>query len=335
LLEACPYGLEKFTKVPLLHGVQLNSITVDIEDYFQTEAMAGAIAREQWDFMPTRIEKNTQRIFELFGAHGVRGTFFFLGWVAERFPALVRQAVRLGHEVGCHSYWHRLVYKLSPAEFREDTRRAKQVLEDVAGTPVFGYRAPSFSLVKGTEWAHEILGELGFIYDSSVCPIKHDLYGNANAPRTSHRIGGGLLELPVATLAIAGRHFPVGGGGYLRLLPYAYTRWGLTRLNKEENLRAIVYLHPWEIDPEQPRIQASLRSRFRQYAGLSTTSQKLQRLLNDFRFAPIVEVFSEEFASQAPGRLSVAEALSAQINAHGTGLGSRSARNTMTITQQV
>ena len=283
--------------MPQVTGVPLNSITVDVEDYFHTEAMGASIAHEQWHCMPTRIERNTQRIFELFAGHGVRGTFFFLGWVAERFPGLVRQAVQLGHEIGCHSYWHRLVYRLSSTEFREDTRQAKQALEDIAGTNVFGYRAPSFSIVKGTEWAHEILSELGFLYDSSVCPVKHDVYSNADAPRTPHRVArGSLLELPVATVAIGGHNLPVGGGGYLRILPYAYTRWGLSQLNGQEGLRAIVYIHPWEIDPEQPRLRASLRSRFRQYTNLSTTLQKLERLLKDFRFAPIVETFSAELA---------------------------------------
>lgn len=278
----------------------LNSITVDVEDYFHTEAMAASVPREQWDRMPTRIERNTERIFELFAAHGVRGTFFFLGWVAERFPALVRQAVRLGHEIGCHSYWHRLIYRLSSAEFREDTKRAKQVLEDVSGTRVVGYRAPSFSLVKGTEAAEGTLCELGFLYDSSVCPVRHDLYGNPDAPRTPHRIAsGGFLEIPVATISIGGRNFPVGGGGYLRILPYAFTRWGLSHLNRQEGLRAVVYIHPWEIDPQQPRIPASARSRFRQYTGLSTTFTKLGRLLNDFRFAPIAESFSAELADNS------------------------------------
>ena len=273
----------------------LNSITVDVEDYFHTEAMAAVVARDQWEGMPSRIERNTEQILELFAAHGVRGTFFFLGWVAEHFPRLVRQAVRLGHEVGCHSYWHRLIYRLSPAAFREDTRRAKHTIEDIAGTNVLGYRAPSFSLVKGTEWAHEILGELGFVYDSSVYPVKHDLYSNPDAPRKPHWIAGeGLLELPVATISVAGQNFPVGGGGYLRILPYAVTRWALSRLNEQEGFRAIVYFHPWEIDPEQPRIRASRSSRFRQYTGLSTTQQKLDRLLRDFRFGPIVEAFSAE-----------------------------------------
>jgi len=290
----------------------LNSITVDVEDYFQTEAMAASVPRCDWDRMPSRIERNTEQLFELFASHGVRGTFFFLGWVAKRFPSLVRQAARWGHELGCHSYWHRLVYRLSPEEFREDTRKAKGAVEDAAGVRVDGYRAPSFSLVKGTEWAQEILGELGFLYDSSVCPVNHDLYGNPDAPRIPHRIAAGaLLEFPVATLSVGGHNFPVGGGGYLRLLPYAYTRWGLSLLNQEECSRAIVYLHPWEIDPEQPRLPASLRSRFRQYTGLGTTAEKLKRLLKDFRFAPIAESFSLELAStsSAPRETHLGERL--------------------------
>ena len=276
----------------------LNSITVDVEDYFQTEAMAASVSREQWDSMPSRIEKNTERIFELLASHNVRGTFFFLGWIAERFPKLVRQAVILGHEIGCHSYWHRLVYQLSPAEFREDTRRAKRLLEDISGMHVAGYRAPSFSLVKGTEWTGEILGELGFLYDSSIHPVKHDFYSNAGAPRTPHQISsGGLWEFPVATVAFGGQNLPVGGGGYLRLFPYAYMRWGISRLNRRESARAVVYIHPWEVDPEQPRLTASLRSRFRQYTGLTTTASKLKRLLTEFRFAPVIESFSAELAS--------------------------------------
>jgi polysaccharide deacetylase family protein (PEP-CTERM system associated) len=279
-------------------GATLNSITVDVEDYFQTEAMASAIPKEQWDRMPSRVVQNTERVFELLASRGVRGTFFFLGWVAERFPELVRQAARLGHELGCHSYWHRLVYRLNPEEFREDTKRAKNAIEDAAGTAVLGYRAPTFSMVKDTEWAQEILVGLGFRYDSSVCPVHHDLYSNPNAPRVPHRIAGGALEeFPVATIAIAGRNFPVGGGGYLRILPYAYTRLGLLHLNGTEHFRAILYVHPWEVDPEQPRIATHLRSRLRQYTGLSTTAGKLQRLLGDFRFAPIAESFAAEVAS--------------------------------------
>jgi len=276
----------------------LNAITVDVEDYFQTEAMAASVARDDWDRMPLRIERNTEQVFELLATHGVRGTFFFLGWVAKRFPALVRQAARLGHELGCHSYWHRLVYRLSPDEFREDTKRAKAAVEDSSGTRVLGYRAPSFSLVKETEWAAEILAQLGFRYDSSVYPIHHDLYSNPRAPRTPHRIASGALwEFPLATVSVAGHHLPVGGGGYLRMLPYGYLRWGLSRLNSREGIPAVVYLHPWEIDTQQPRLPAGARSRFRQYSGLSTTKNKLRRLLEKFRFAPIAETFSRELAS--------------------------------------
>jgi polysaccharide deacetylase family protein (PEP-CTERM system associated) len=276
----------------------LNSITVDVEDYFQTEAMASTIPKEQWDRMPSRVVQNTERIFELLASYGVRGTFFFLGWVAERFPDLVRQAMRLGHELGCHSYWHRLVYRLNPEEFSEDTKRAKGAVEDAAGIPVLGYRAPSFSMIKDTEWAQEILAGLGFTYDSSVCPVNHDLYNNPNAPRAPHRIAGGALEeFPVATISIGGRNFPVGGGGYLRMLPYAYTRLGLLHLNNKEHFRAILYVHPWEVDPEQPRIATRLRSRLRQYTGLKTTAGKMERLLSDFRFAPIAESFAVEIAN--------------------------------------
>jgi len=279
-------------------GTMLNSITVDVEDYFQTEAMASTIPREQWEHMPSRVVQNTERVFELLASRGIRGTFFFLGWVAERFPDLICQAARLGHELGCHSYWHRLVYRLNPEEFREDTKRAKGVVEDAAGIPVLGYRAPSFSMIKDTEWAQEILAELGFTYDSSICPINHDLYNNPTAPRVPHRIAGGALaEFPVATISIGGRNFPVGGGGYLRILPYSITRLGLLHLNCREHFRAILYVHSWEIDPEQPRIAAPLRSRLRQYSGLKSTANKLRRLLGDFCFAPISESFSAELAN--------------------------------------
>lgn len=279
-------------------GTPTNCITVDVEDYFHTEAMAGTVRQDQWDQYPSRVEHNTRRLFELFQAHGVRATFFFLGWVAEKFPGLVREAVQLGHEIACHSYWHRLVYRLTAEQFREDTERAKSAIEEAAGRRVLGYRAPCFSMVSGTEWAIDILGDLGFCYDSSVFPIKHDLYSNDSALRIPHLIAGGrLIEFPVATLAVAGHNFPVGGGGYFRILPYAYARWGLRRLNGTENLRAVMYIHPWELDPEQPHLAAPARSRFRQYTGLRTTARKLERLLQDFRFAPVMETFSGELRS--------------------------------------
>jgi polysaccharide deacetylase family protein (PEP-CTERM system associated) len=273
----------------------LNALSVDVEDYFHTEAMSVAVPKDQWESMPSRIERNTERIFELLADRSVRGTFFFLGWVAERFPGLVRQATRLGHELGCHSYWHRLVYRLSPEDFREDTRRAKAAIENAAGAPVYGYRAPSFSMIEGTEWAIEILAELGFRYDSSICPVRHDIYSHVDAPRVPHPIANGaLVEFPVATVTLWGCNFAVAGGGYLRMLPYRATEWGLKRLNDREGLRAIVYTHPWEIDVDQPRIQASRRSRYRQYTGLSTSQNKLRRLLDGFRFGPISQAFAEE-----------------------------------------
>jgi len=272
----------------------VNALTVDVEDYFHTEAMTTAVSREDWEHLPSRVQSNTYRLFELMAARNVRGTLFFLGWVAQRFPRLVHEAVELGHEIGCHSYWHRPLYRLSPDEFRADTLKAKYVIEDAGGVRVRGYRAPSFSMVPGTEWAAAVLAELGFAYDSSVHPIRHDIYDNAAAPREPHRIGGGsLLELPIATCKLARNNLPIGGGGYLRMLPYRYTRWGLNRFNRRDG-KAIVYLHPWEIDEMQPRLPASKRSRLRQYRGLGTVETKLTQMLQDFRFAPISTVFKQE-----------------------------------------
>lgn len=272
----------------------LNALTIDVEDYFHTEAMSAAVSRDQWDVQPSRVERSTMELMELFDRLGVRATLFFLGWVAERFPALVSQAVKAGHEIGCHSYWHRAVFRLTPAEFQEDTARAKKVIEDAGGVPVWGYRAPSFSLIPGTEWAAEILAELGFTYDSSVNPIRHDFYSNAGAPRHPHQIAGGALwELPIATVRFAGQNLPVGGGAYLRILPYAYSRWGLRQLNREEQMPAMFYLHPWEIDPGQPRLPVGAKSRVRQYTNLGHTLGKLEALLTAFPFGPAIEAFPQ------------------------------------------
>jgi polysaccharide deacetylase family protein (PEP-CTERM system associated) len=280
--------------------IVLNAISVDVEDYFQTEAMSKAVPRSAWNELPSRVEENTKRLFELFAEHGVRGTFFFLGWVADKFPKLVQEAARRGHEIGCHSYWHRMVQRLSPEEFLQDTREAKDAIENAAGTRTIGYRAPSFSLLPGTEWAQEILVDCGFVYDSSIYPVNHDLYANSAMPRRPYTaVSGRLLELPVATLSIAGHNLPIGGGGYLRILPYQYTRWGLSRVNRKEAARAILYTHPWEIDSEQPRLAASQRSKFRQYTNLSSTVGKLQRLLTEFSFAPIAESFATELANHS------------------------------------
>lgn len=269
----------------------INAMSVDVEDYFQTEAMAQIIPRNTWESTPSRIERNMKQIFELFSSHRVRSTFFFLGWVAERYPHLVSEARNLGHEIACHGYWHRPIYTLSPAEFREDTRRAKAVIEDAAGVSISGYRAPSFSLIPGTEWAADILAEAGFIYDSSVHPIAHDLYDNRRAPRQPYRLAGNrLLEIPISTVRWGKRNYPFSGGGYFRMLPYGYVRWAMRRINQLEG-PTVFYVHPWEIDPQQPRLTVSGRSAFRQYTRLDKTAGLLHRLLNEFSFGPLDEVF--------------------------------------------
>jgi polysaccharide deacetylase family protein (PEP-CTERM system associated) len=273
----------------------LNGMSVDVEDYFHTEAMSKAAPRNTWDRTSCRVERNTEILFELFAAHNVRSTFFFLGWVAERYPALVRKARDLGHEIACHSYWHRPIYTLSPAEFREDTHRAKAVIEDAGGVRVEAYRAPSFSMTPGTEWAADILEEAGFTYDSSVHPVAHDLYDNRHAPRKPYRMAKTeLVEIPISTIQLGKQRLPFCGGGYFRMLPFSYVCWGIRRLNRRDKQPAVFYIHPWEFDPEQPRLAASGRSRFRQYVGLSKTAKNLGRLCEQFRFAPMKEAFSEQ-----------------------------------------
>jgi polysaccharide deacetylase family protein (PEP-CTERM system associated) len=270
----------------------LNAMSVDVEDHFQTEMMSRVIPRSQWKDVPCRVERNTRHLFELFEKHGMRGTFFFLGWVAEQYPKLVKEAVELGHEVACHSYWHKQVHTISPDEFREDSKRAKQCIEDAGGCRVFGYRAPSFSIVPGTEWATEILAELGFLYDSSVHPIPHDLYDNRNAPREPFRAGkSGLLEIPISTMRIGNSNYPFSGGGYFRLLPYGITRWAIGRLNRKEIKPAVFYIHPWEVDEHPPKFGHHWKTNLRQYIRTGNTSRALSRLLRDFRFAPMAEVF--------------------------------------------
>jgi polysaccharide deacetylase family protein (PEP-CTERM system associated) len=283
-----------------------NALTIDVEDYFHTEAASGAVGREAWDIQPSRVEASTFALLELFDRHGVKATLFFLGWVAERFPELVREAVAAGHEIGCHSYWHRAVFRLTPTEFREDTARAKGEIEAAGSCPVMGYRAPSFSMVPGTDWAISILAELGFLYDSSVNPIRHDFYSNAGAPRKLHRVADGKLwELPIATVRIGGQNLPMGGGAYLRIFPLWYMRWGLKQINQEGS-PAMFYLHPWEIDPDQPRLPLGAKSRLRQYTNLRNMHTKLEALLSEFKFAPAVVAFPElgGAASSAPAAVN-------------------------------
>ena len=263
-------------------------ISVDVEDYFQVEAFAGVVDRAQWDAYPCRVDASTRRLLDLLDEAQVKATFFVVGWVAERYPALVREIVNRGHEPACHSYWHRLIYKLSPAEFADDTRRAKDIIEQAASQRIFGYRAPSYSITARSLWAFEILAAAGFSYDSSIFPIHHDVYGIPGAPRGPFAIdtpSGPIVEYPITTFRLVGSHnLPVGGGGYLRILPYWYTRVGLARARRER-LPVIAYIHPWEIDPDQPRIAAGRRSQLRHYTNLDKTGDRLRRMLADGEFS--------------------------------------------------
>ena len=266
-----------------------NAISVDVEDYFQTEAMSSVASRENWGSFPSRVECSTRALFDLFEEFDVKGTFFFLGWVAERFPSIVREAHNRGHEVGCHSYWHHPVFRMTSKEFWDDTYQAKEAIENATGEAVIGYRAPNFSINNSVPWAYSVLEELGFEYDSSVYPVRHDLYGNPDAQRSPHRVGSRLMELPLATWRVFNHNLPVGGGAYLRILPYALMRNGIEASNNKENSPAVLYLHPWEIDPFQPRLQASWKSRLRQYTGLSGMKSRLARLLAQFKLGRIYD----------------------------------------------
>jgi polysaccharide deacetylase family protein (PEP-CTERM system associated) len=272
-------------------------LSVDVEDYFQVEAFADRVDRAKWSDFPSRVEANTHFILDLFDECGVKGTFFTLGWVAERFPMLVRQIVERGHEAACHSYWHRLIYKLSQEEFREDTRRAKGLIEDASGAEVHGYRAPSFSIVKKSMWALDTLAELGFRYDSSMFPIQHDVYGTPDAPRVPFRVdteSGPIAEFPMTTFRwLGGRNFPIGGGGYLRIFPFWVTRFGVRKAH-ENGVSLITYVHPWEVDPAQPRLEGRMTSKLRHYTNLKHTANRLRKLsqmvsFKSFRDSGLVE----------------------------------------------
>jgi len=278
----------------------VNAMTVDVEDWFQVQAFAGAISRDAWDRLPRRVEANTDRILELFAGARVRATFFTLGWVAERHPTLVRRIVAAGHELASHGYGHELVHAIGPERFRADLRRARAALEDAAGVRVIGYRAPTFSIGPASApWAHAILAETGHAYSSSVFPVRHDLYGAPEAPRGPYRPdGSGVVELPMTTVRVGGRNLPCAGGGWFRLVPYALFRQGLRRVNAAELRPGIFYFHPWEIDPDQPRVAGAPRlSRFRHYTGLASMVSRVSRLLRDFAWGRIDEVFSAEIAA--------------------------------------
>jgi polysaccharide deacetylase family protein (PEP-CTERM system associated) len=270
----------------------VNALTIDVEDYFQVSAFAPYIARADWPQRECRIERNIERILALLAARDVRATFFTLGWIAERYPALVRTIVAQGHELASHGHGHERASELSPTAFAADIERAKTTLEDVAGVRVAGYRAPSFSIGADNLWAFDCLLRAGYRYSSSVYPIRHDHYGMPEAPRFAHAVRDGLLEIPITTLRLAGRNLPASGGGYFRLLPYAVSRWMLRQVNAQEGEAAIFYFHPWEIDPGQPRIPGiDRRTRFRHYLNLERMEARLQRLLTDFSWGRMDEIF--------------------------------------------
>jgi polysaccharide deacetylase family protein (PEP-CTERM system associated) len=288
----------------------INALTVDVEDYFHVHAFARVIDPKDWDNYPSRVEKNTYHLLELFAGREVKATFFVLGWVAKKFPKLVAQILTAGHRVGCHGFAHQVIYAGTPADFRNDLRVGKRVVEDALGAPVRSYRAPSYSITSETLWALEILAEEGFDYDSSIFPVMHDNYGMPKAPRFPYlrSVGAGqfIKEFPPSTVRFLGVNYPVAGGGYLRLWPYQVTAWALRRINEIERQPAMVYLHPWEIDPDQPRIAAGWKSRFRHYQNLESTETKCRRLLQDFCWGPMEQVF--------PSTLSPEEAREAQCH---------------------
>lgn len=289
----------------------VNAMTVDVEDYFQATAFDRVVSRASWADQESRVEANTQRLLACFEAHGVRGTFFILGWVAERCPGLVRRIASAGHEIGSHGYHHQLVYLLTPEQFRQDIRRAKAVIEDATGCRVRGYRAPSFSIVRSNLWALDVLIEEGHEYDASIYPIHHDRYGIPDAPRQAHvieRPAGAIVEIPAPTVRLGRTNLPIAGGGYFRLLPYAATRWGIRRVNERDGDPVVFYLHPWEIDPGQPRLLGSRLSALRHYVGLGHTHARLERLFRDFSFDTLSATLEACAPSVVPAVASFAHA---------------------------
>jgi len=308
----------------------LNILTIDLEDYFMVSAFEDVVKREDWGNYESRIESNTYRLLDMLNnqsSNPIRVTFFCIGWVAERYPKLIREIQGLGHEIACHSYDHRIVYSMTPGEFREDVRKSRKILEDIIGEEVIGYRAPSYSITNKSQWAFEVLAEEGFKYDSSIFPIHHDFYGFPNAPRFPFAISlngnnefefsvlnvelnptqnstlitqnsNFIIEYPISTVKLLGQNVPLSGGGYFRLFPYPMVKRGLNRINKKEGQPFIFYLHPWEIDLEQPRINGlSSRSSFRHYVNLKKTEFKFKKLLSDFEFSSIKESLGSTAAS--------------------------------------
>ena len=277
-----------------------NAMTIDVEDYFQVSAFAPYIHRNDWDARECRVERNVDRILALLARHDTKATFFTLGWIAERYPRLVRAIVDQGHELASHGHGHERASDLSPAAFAEDVRRAKKLLEDIGGHEVLGYRAPSFSIGRGNLWAFDTLRDAGYRYSSSVYPIQHDHYGMPDSPRFAYPVREGLLEVPVTTLRVFNRNLPSSGGGYFRLLPYALSRWMISKVNQVDKQSAVFYFHPWEIDAEQPRIPGiDRKTRFRHYVNIPRTHDRIACLLSDFAWGRMDEIFLGAKAEQA------------------------------------
>ena len=276
-------------------------MSVDVEEYFQSETFARAVPRSAWEGIATRVEPSVDLLLERFAAARVRATFFILGWVARRSPELVRRIQRAGHEIACHGMSHQLIYRQTREVFLNETREAKALIEDAAGVRVRGYRAATYSITRESMWAVDVLASLGFEYDSSIFPIRHDLYGIPGTPRFPYRHSGcGLLEVPITTVEVFGQRLPCGGGGYFRLLPYALFRAALSRVNRRDGMPVVFYTHPWEVDPGQPRVSVGWRSRFRHYTNLDRVESRLRRLLREFRWDRMDRVFLEGATSEAP-----------------------------------
>lgn len=279
----------------------LNALSFDVEDYFQVSAFNDAIDRSEWGRHRLRVDRNTRELLDLLAKHDVRATFYTLGWVAERLPDLVKTIAAAGHEVASHGYSHQLVYHQTPEEFEEETRRTKETLEDLTQTPINSYRAASYSITRESLWALEILHELGFTTDSSIFPIHHDRYGLVGGPTGPHylalRSGGRLMEFPISTVKCLGLSVPVSGGGYFRLYPYALSRYLARRVN-QEGRPFVFYLHPWEVDPEQPRVKVDALTHFRHYNNLDKCRDRLERLLKDFRFGTVSQAIVERYGHE-------------------------------------
>lgn len=274
-----------------------NVMSVDVEDYFQVSAFAASVARDKWDNFPLRVRNNTYRLLDLFNQAGIKATFFCLGWIAERDQKLIKEIHAAGHEIASHGYSHQLIYNQTPEVFRDETLRSKKLLEDIIGEPVQGYRAASYSITQQSLWALDILAEAGFVYDSSIFPIRHDRYGIPDAKTTPHHLttpnGSQLVEFPLTTRRIGKYNIPAAGGGYFRLYPYFLTRFLLKGVNRKQREQFVFYLHPWEVDPDQPRIDASAFSKFRHYNNLAKCESRLSQLLKDFNFTTMRDVLTQ------------------------------------------